>query len=320
MSSRVAIHEAICSVLDGASPNAIATELVEYSPIGIGAGIGAAGGALAGYRRARSRGTSGWRGAIKGAAGGAALGALAGAAGGGRKKLLGAAKRLLRAGRMNPEAVVVAPGAVAAIYDTVKSRGLRRDIDYVMEAIRTKKSVVSKKFVAKIDRRITVVTNSGEIYKALKREKRLVAEVSDMLLRWTAQALGEELAAKRNAFAMRGEDVEIVGVPAKTNANVIAHEVGHILDFRDKKMTMWDMKEYKTTFSAIFMKSRYKTQTLDAENVAWDKAPVKDTDEKAKIRKHAVGTYDKGFHRRRMGATAVATIYALIAVAALKNY
>jgi len=309
---RELLDQAVLYIIEDGSVDEAVEDLLEFKAMGIGALIGATGGAMAGYREAKKANTSRWRGVFKGAALGAGAGALGGALIKYHDTVFDIAKKGLRAARKNPATVLVGAPTLLAVSDLVKTRGSAKDMDYVVDAIRNKDQVASKQFVDKIDKKIIVATNSRELYNALKKERKLVAEVGDNVLRELAQMLGQELRNKSNAFALRGEQIDMIGVPAKTNANVIAHEVGHILDFRKRGMTMWDMKEYKQTVGALFLKYKYEQQTMTAEKEAWRRSPSKETEAKSELSKHALNTYEKGFHARRASlATAAAMLLTL---------
>jgi hypothetical protein len=319
---RQLVFEAVSEIVESKPVDAVVDELLDEASIGrlskylgMGAGIGALGGAFKGYRRAKREKTSRARGALSGAAKGAGIGAAGGLAAAWltqkRDILKKATKAAFAAVKKNPGAVAVSAGATATIYDFMKARGFTKDLEYIMDVIKNKKPVNSKQFTAKIDKKIICATNGAELYRALKREKRLVREVDDMDLRIFADEMGRVLQQKQNAFAMRGENIDLIGVPSRTNAHVIAHEIGHILDFREKNMTMWDMREYNRTFSSILLKYKYEQQVMTAEKEAWRRSPSKEDEEKAKARTAALGTYEKGFHITRGVLIGQATLLAL---------
>lgn len=206
----------------------------------------------------------------------------------------------------SPLAIFAAASGLGAVYDLIKSRGLGKDQEYVVNAIKNGKKVRSKEFVKKIDPTIKVLTNRNEIKRALSQEPTL----SDFEINVTTEVIVDAITHGYNAFAMPGDKGMYVFVSKMCNADVIAHEVGHILDFRKKGITISDMKEYDQGYGLLqqWWKPTFKKTTLNAEQAAWNLAPGESTEERKKLEKAAIGTYEKSFHRirgKRMGAAAI---------------
>lgn len=323
-SNRTIVEAAINEILNQQPVDVVVNDLVEVSLgklAGAGLAIGAGIGGYRGYKGAKSgsklRGTL--RGAAKGALGGAATALVSGLVANNVQKIKTAISKAALSAAKRPVTSIAASGGIAVTLDLLKTRGIIKDSQDITAAIRTKKSVDSKKFVRKIDKKIVVVTNSSEIYSALKRERKLVAQTTDDQLRYLATTLGNTLRRKVNAFAISGEDVEIVGVPARTSAHVIAHEIGHIIDFREKGYTIWEQGSYEHTFSSVILRYKYEQQVMTPEREAWDKSPSKEDDEKKKTRTAALGTYDKGFYLNRAILVGWATIFALVVATITKQ-
>lgn len=200
---------------------------------------------------------------------------------------------------------LAAGSGILAIYDLMKARGYDDDVTAVRKAISEGKLVDSRRFVAKIDKKIEVCTNTAEIKKALAGEPGLSAWRRTLILNQVAPALK----GGHNAFALRGEHGDYIFAPAQTGAEVLAHEIGHILDFRARKLTFKDMGPYETGFADVVWKPSFETHVMGAERRAWKKAP--DLKRPSELEHAALNTYEKSFHHgRAFSATTLAVLLA----------
>jgi hypothetical protein len=198
---------------------------------------------------------------------------------------------------------VAAGSGILAIYDLVKARGHAKDLKYVQDAIGGGKRVDSRAFVRKIDPKIKVLWRKDEIYQALSREPSL----SKSQARMASGMVAEAVSTNSNAFALPGERGAYIFAPQSTNAQILAHEVGHILDFRAKGLSIKNQGPYTSSLSQIFWKPSYESQVMEAERRAWHMAPGRKSS--TELERSALGTYDKSFHMTRgtiSGGTAVA--------------
>lgn len=319
------VESVIQSILSGNSSADEINRLIDESwkrSVGIGAGAGAAIGAIAGYRKAKRKNQSRLKSVIKGVLTGAAIGGVAGAtipkgyswlrktrtATQMRRKLLIASRHKRQ---LIPPAAVASGLAGFAIYDFMQARGLSEDAKKVMEMIQKGTIVNSKQFAAKIDKNIKVCTNFAEIKNFLIRENEFPKWLVDSI----AAELTDTIESGKNAMAYPGRSGEYVIVPPRCNAHIIAHEIGHILDFREKGITVYNSGVYQPGLLGHLIKSRYNKTVMAAEKNAWDKAPVTRDEEHEEIKKHALGTYDKSFHAGRgilVGGAAAFIAQALI--------
>lgn len=178
-----------------------------------------------------------------------------------------------------------------AIYDLLKARGMTEAGEKIVDAIRNKKQVDSLKFVRKFDKKIKVLST----YPALERA--MVSELGDWRGKMTAKGMWPSIRDSSNAFAMRGLKGEYIGAGRRCNAQVLAHEIGHIYDFRAKNITWKNMGPYKSGITSMFWRPSYDRSTMAAEREAWKLAPGRKKELAAE--RDALSTYDKGFHLQR---------------------
>jgi hypothetical protein len=196
---------------------------------------------------------------------------------------------------------------ILSIVDLMRSTGLEKNREAVREAISSGKRVNSKQFVKKIDPKIVVLTNEQEILRELK------GEMSGWRLKMLAKQLSAHLSAGSNAFAIPGKRRGYVIAPSTTNAEVLAHEVGHIIDFRKRNINIDNMGPYAPSFLMPYLKDTYDEKVMEREREAWRQAPGRK--EPTPLEQHALGTYEKGFHRQRgfiSGMTAAFLVPALL--------
>jgi len=195
---------------------------------------------------------------------------------------------------------------ILAIYDIMKARGYADDIKIVRQAIVGGKLVDSRKFVELIDPKIEVVWTEHDIRRAMMNEP----SIPNLIARVNAKTIARTLAQGQNAFALPGERGAYIFVPKRCNAQVLAHEIGHILDFRGKGLNIRNPGPYKKRLSMLFWKPRYEKSVMTPEREAWRQAPGRKTD--TELERSALGTYEKGFHINRatfagMGAAILAS-------------
>lgn len=197
--------------------------------------------------------------------------------------------------------------SITAVYDWIRSRKRKETSDELVEIMTKGALVNSKQFIKKIDKTIKVMTSTEEIRKGLMREKKLsIDEINAM-----AEYIGPSLRRGDNAAAFPGNEAMYIMAPPRAHADVLAHEIGHILDFRERNVTFSNM-ERKGFFHRIF-----KNKYMRDERVAWDKAPGGGTKDRSKLRKLALLTYEKYFHLRRSkfnGAMAGLSLLAFLSV------
>ena len=95
-----------------------------------------------------------------------------------------------------------------------------------------------------------------------------------------------------NAAAVHGKKRDYLILPPKIHKAVVEHEVGHLRDFEEQG---GDPKPGALeSLVAEVWKPTYRKYVLGPEERAWKHVPTR-----TKIKKKALGTYHKGFHRGR---------------------
>lgn len=204
---------------------------------------------------------------------------------------------------------LAAGSGILAIYDLMRANGYERDAAIVRKAIANGELVDSRQFVARIDNKIIVCTTGDEVSKALGREPNMGTVRRLLVVSQVRSALKQG----NNAFAMRGEKGDYIFAPARTGAEVLAHEVGHILDFRAQKIDYRHMGPYESSILDQVWKPSFESHTLDAERHAWARAPGHKAH--SPLEQAALGTYEKSFHGGR--GMSAATLAVLLAAGSL---
>lgn len=191
---------------------------------------------------------------------------------------------------------------ILAIYDLLRTRGYEEDVKTVQHAITSGKLVDSRAFVKKIDPKISVAWTESDIRRLLAREP----SIPNWQASSFAKSIADQLAQGRNAFALPGERGASIFAPQRCSAQVLAHEVGHILDFRAKGLNISKQGPYSGGLMSVFWKPSYEESTMTPEREAWRRAPGRKRS--TKLEEAALGSYDKAFHSTRgvlSGTTAV---------------
>lgn len=193
-----------------------------------------------------------------------------------------------------------------AIYDLLKARGYGWDAEKIKRALVSGKQVDSQKFVDKVAPNVTVLWEKKKIENALRKE----------MPEWEAKLHAHQLEAMvgggDNAAAYPGRKGSYIFAGPKANPEVLGHEVGHILDYRQRKTTIAD--ESRSPI-APFWRPTYEREVMTPERRAWELAPGRARP--TATERAALGTYDKGFHVQR-GAFS-ATTAAILALAMIKT-
>jgi len=202
---------------------------------------------------------------------------------------------------------------VLAIYDLVKARGHDKDVEKVRRAITSGTLVNSRKFVNKIDPKIKIFSTRSDIKQALSREPLIKPRVATAL----AASISSQIMSGRNAFAMPGERGDYIFAPERTSAQVLGHEVGHILDFRKKSINIRRLGPYEETFWSSFWKPTHEQQVMGPERRAWRMSPERKRP--GSLERAALGSYEKSFHGRRGAMSGVTAMALGLGTALLKS-
>lgn len=201
---------------------------------------------------------------------------------------------------------------VLAVYDALRARGHKGDVERVRLAITTGRLVDSRRFVKRIDPKIRVLTTGAEIDRALMSEPNLSAARRKAIV----DEVAEDLKAGRNAYALVGERAAYIFAPARTSAGVLGHEIGHVLDFRKRGLNYRNQGRYEGGLAAAVWKPSHESSVMSAEREAWRRSPRKDKG----LERAALGSYEKSFHGRRAfmagSASALAFTVAMLKAAA----
>lgn len=202
---------------------------------------------------------------------------------------------------------LAAGSGTLAVYDLLRTRGLNRDVDDVTRAMTTGRRVDAQKFVHKIDPDIKVVTRSRDVDRVLGREKSL----GDLQRAIIAADLKTKIDAGDNAAALAGTHGPVIFVAPRAPANVLGHEIGHVLDFRARGKTIADPEPISSRMAAMFWRPAYERGTMAEERRAWELSPTRRGP--TGLETAALGTYDKRFHAQR-GAMAGVLSSAVVSV------
>jgi len=206
----------------------------------------------------------------------------------------------------------VAAGTGISTYDFSKylsGVGAGKKFDEIMTSAKYKK-VDSKEFVKTMDPSITVATTVPDIEAMLHKA---FPEINKRLVPDTAEAIYREIITNNNACAIVKEKGAYVIAPPKCVPEVLGHEVGHVLDFREKGVAEGKPNPYRGNILGrivqLFSKGAYhKKGQYAAEVNAWNKVP--DSPTKQEIQDAALKTYEAGFHGRRLSVIAPVTALA----------
>ena len=201
--------------------------------------------------------------------------------------------------------VAVAVGAALAglaVYDFFKGRSLptvtkkdlrgegaeRVDARVWLETLLKKKP---------LKRPPVVVTSYEQLEPALKGtsfsvfDKRYIRNLARYVFR-----------TEGNAFAVPDKAKDILIIPPKIHKHVVEHELGHVRDFAEKP---YKKPGIIPSIVASVWKPKYKELVLEREERAWKHTRAR------KLKKKAVGSYERAFHFGRIGPTAASSYLAI---------
>jgi hypothetical protein len=197
-------------------------------------------------------------------------------------------KVALRAGTIP----IILGGAAAgvAVYDVIKgltfptldAEAMKGRGKLRVESAAWVKTLLKKRPLKRPPVIITDVKHIDPMIKDLKLEK--YRKVIEDLVRFVTVKGG-------NALAVRGKKSDYLVLPPKTHKAVVEHEVGHLRDFEERGEQRPGFLE---SLVGTVWKPTYKKNVLDPEERAWGHVPTK-----TRIKKKALGTYHRGFHRGR---------------------
>lgn len=213
-------------------------------------------------------------------------------------------------------------GAGLSLYDLYKSRGYSDDSAYVNSVVggndKEYKMADTASYVKKVMPEVKVVDTEEKFYHFFKKEAPIAKHLPDSTLKEMASDAFAQFTSG-NAAAASGKGGHYLIASKKAPVDVLEHELGHLRDFKEKGIVTTDQSynEYTTGFlnslAQSWFKSKYMKGNYMSEVNAWDKAKPSATMDK--IRKAALGTYEKGWHRSRALNSALATaIYTALVV------
>jgi len=185
-----------------------------------------------------------------------------------------------------------------ALYDNFKGR----NIPTMTRADLSEKGVPSRAFIQKelkkkpLKRVPIVVTKINQLDKALQgtsytaKEKARIRRVAKESLDWG-----------HNAWAVSDRVKDILITPPKVSKYVLQHEIGHLHDI-EKNPEQRDRPGILRSLLAFAWKPSYKKMVMEPEERAWAGIPSK------KMKEKAMGTHEKGFHKNRERAAAMAAL------------
>ena len=222
------------------------------------------------------------------------------------------------------KAVPLVLGAGLVIYDLYKSGGYSKDVGYVGNVVSGKNKTYTKVETASYAKRNfpgVKVVDTPEKFKAFFMDEHPLAK---HLPEDTINDMSEELFhnfTAGNAAAASGKKGYYLIAGKKVPSDILEHELGHLRDFKAKRIRTTDgsYNQYTTgllnSMAQAWCKRRYLAGRYKEEVNAWDKAKPSET--MPKLRDAALGTYEKSWHRNRVGSTAGAM--ALYAYLLFKN-
>jgi hypothetical protein len=181
---------------------------------------------------------------------------------------------------------------ILAIYDKLRARGLDKDQQTIQHEIVNGKLVDSKQWVKKIDPTIVVATTRQDINKALADEG-----FKGEVLKAITHNLSSQIERGQNAFAFMGVKKSYIMTSSRMSANVLGHEIGHVIDFRKRGLNFKNRGPYQEGVLAGLFKSKFNTAVMDKERRAWDLSPNRK--KPTRVERAALNTYEKSFHKRR---------------------
>lgn len=193
-------------------------------------------------------------------------------------------------------------GTGLAIHDAYRGWGHGAHLKEVQRAMRDGE-VNTVAYMRERDPAVRVLTPS---VLATEEGRRALKDLTDGKVPSAEEVkpLQEMLSKGENAMALRfkkGKEIILVG--DRSNQNVLEHEYGHIQDFRARNENMDEKHKYSRgvlhDIAQVLSRSSYEKGVVACEHAAWDHVPEhKDRD---RLRDAAIGTYDKGFYRQRLG-------------------
>jgi len=188
-------------------------------------------------------------------------------------------------------------GVGLSIFDALKSQGIDTSN---LKGFIEKDRINTREHVKTLDPSIKIIDSKKTLSSFIDLE---LGDRSIIVQAQTKKLLGKAIESGNNAFAYPGKDGDnYIIAPKEANPTILAHEVGHIQDFRDMrenkcldKMKAKDRSVIRG-LGRMFSKRVFKKDIVEREQRAWNNVPG---EKKKELEQAAINSYTKSFHYGR---------------------